>query len=191
MDGICTLQTALTPQCRTPSSVLPLVRQVLFGLRSSERLVASTSCILAPPVGGPAAAAAAAAAAVAAAGGSAGLVAAAATGGSSTPSVTAGPGREGTLYVTQRVLAYTTMLASDLRTTTDVTLKLQLKVGRKARTMCQAPSYKGTAFVKTAQYVVCRGTSAHWGPPLQQQQLCVTCALPLRPAYLPFTRNSE
>ncbi|PNH11671.1 hypothetical protein TSOC_001454 [Tetrabaena socialis] len=107
-----TAQTFVAEQLRLAASN---VMQVLFGLHASERLVASANCILAAPpysaCGVPVSTAAAAVAVAAAA----------------SAAVAGGGGREGRLYVTARVLSYSTMLASDLRGITDVTFKLRLK----------------------------------------------------------------
>ncbi|GLC37119.1 hypothetical protein PLESTB_000981900 [Pleodorina starrii] len=107
----------VTEQLRLASSN---VMQVLFGLRSGERLIATASCYLTPPAG--------------AIGQSAGA-------GTGLP-VTTGPapgvpgsggvyGREGWLYVTPRVLGFSTLLAGDLKGTTDVTSHIKLRTVRE------------------------------------------------------------
>ncbi|KXZ43779.1 hypothetical protein GPECTOR_81g229 [Gonium pectorale] len=109
------------------------VTQIVFGLRSSERLLATATCaltaqpVMLPPLAAPAAAAPAA-------GG----------GGSSYGNVFGYSslygglpftwfGREGSLYVTSRVLGFSTLLLGDLKANHDVTFKLPLKdSGQKA-----------------------------------------------------------
>ncbi|GIL84202.1 hypothetical protein Vretifemale_12891, partial [Volvox reticuliferus] len=88
-------------------------KQVLFGLRANERLVATATCHLSPPV---------------------------ASIGPSTPGsclslplgpMGAGGFRDGCLYVTSRVLGFSTMLMGDLKGTTDVTSYVKLKAVRE------------------------------------------------------------
>ncbi|KAG2439788.1 hypothetical protein HYH02_010423 [Chlamydomonas schloesseri] len=115
-------QTFVTEKLRLAASS---AAQVVFGLRASERLVASTACsLLAPPVG-PTGAPAAAAAPLA-------LVSSAVPGAtnsssSSAAAASAVASRDGLLYLTPRVLGYSTLLAGDLRGGADITFKLRLK----------------------------------------------------------------
>ncbi|GLI66233.1 hypothetical protein VaNZ11_009972, partial [Volvox africanus] len=87
--------------------------QVLFGLRANERLVATAACYLAPPL--------------------AAIGPSAPGSGLSLPLGPMGPGgfRDGCLYVTSRVLGFSTMLAGDLKGTTDVTSCVTLKAVRE------------------------------------------------------------
>lgn len=116
-------QTFVTEKLRLAASS---AAQVVFGLRASERLVASTACsLLVPPVGATGAPAAAAA--------SLALVSTAVPGAtnsssSSAAAASAVASRDGLLYLTPRVLGYSTLLAGDLRGGADITFKLRLKV---------------------------------------------------------------
>eukprot|EP00198_Chlamydomonas_reinhardtii_P004311 XP_001693647.1 predicted protein [Chlamydomonas reinhardtii] len=115
-------QTFVTEKLRLAASS---AAQVVFGLRASERLVASTACsLLVPPVGATGAPAAAAA--------SLALVSTAVPGAtnsssSSAAAASAVASRDGLLYLTPRVLGYSTLLAGDLRGGADITFKLRLK----------------------------------------------------------------
>ncbi|KAG2424046.1 hypothetical protein HXX76_014867 [Chlamydomonas incerta] len=115
-------QTFVTEKLRLAASS---AAQVVFGLRASERLMASTACsLMAPPVGATGAPAAAAA--------SLALVSTAVPGptnssSSAVAAASAVASRDGLLYLTPRVLGYSTLLAGDLRGGADVTFKLRLK----------------------------------------------------------------
>ncbi len=135
--------------------------QVVFGLSTTERLLASTTCCLSAPPLGPSGAPAtsfglllfpqssvAAMVLAAASAGTSSLGSAASLGGGgSSPPLQGGVGREGSLFLTPHVLGFTTMLAADLKAEHDLTFKLSLKVRRGIRSRFAA--------LQAAAYALC------------------------------------